>query len=648
MSRSTRPPDDSSRHGTPRYVSQRYRLDTPIGRGGAGVVWCGEDELLQRPVAIKEILVPLAGTQVERDAIRARVLREARALARLHSPAIVAVYDVAEEAERHWIVMELVNADSLGEVIRAHGPLPPAQVAAIGLTLVDALAAAHSAGVLHRDIKPGNVLLGRDGHVRLTDFGIAATEGDSTLTGTGALVGSPAYIAPERVRGSSGSPSSDMWGLGATLYAAVEGQPPFEGPETYAVLTAVVEGRRRPFRLAGPLRGLLSDLLDRPAPERPEATEIRQRLAPIAQGTAAVPASVINGRSRPEIDRPPGRGDHAQVEPGSAGLEDVGGDLLPTGDADADAMALSPTTAGGTTAGVSDADADADPVTDGDPAATGDPATKNDQEDDGGGDGPTDIGAIVDRGGIAEVAVGSALREKPMTALTAGLRKDPSQAGASGITGTTALTNRRGSASPPGTTAGPPGTGGHGFDRRPVPDDGLLPVSGDFAIGPSGALLDRFYPNGRPEPTTSNGGEPPVRRGVIIAVAAASVAVGAAIALGGILAPGAESGQPQEPSGNGTLAASTTADDQYNLNPRVLPTGVAPPLRFTSSRKASPTTSSSPAVAPPVATEAVTPSPTPTNVAATPTTPVVSPTPTAPESTSPAPAPTTTAPQPPP
>ncbi|WP_049795788.1 protein kinase [Frankia sp. EAN1pec] len=307
MARSASVPPDTSRHGTPRYVAQRYRLDTPIGRGGAGVVWCGEDELLQRPVAIKEILVPMAGAQAERDAIRARVLREARALARLHSPAIVSVFDVVEEHERHWIIMELVDADSLGDTIKNHGPLPFDQVAAIGLALADALAAAHSAGVLHRDVKPGNVLLGRDNRVRLTDFGIAATEGDVTLTGTGALVGSPAYIAPERVRGSSGTPASDLWGLGATLYSAVEGCPPFEGPETYAVLSAVVEGRRRPFRLAGPLRGLLTDLLDRPAELRPDVDEIRRRLTPIARNATPVPDVVTNPRGRqsePAADEP--------------------------------------------------------------------------------------------------------------------------------------------------------------------------------------------------------------------------------------------------------------------------------------------------------------------------------------------------------
>jgi hypothetical protein len=295
MARSANVPPETSRPGTPHIVAGRFRLDAPIGRGGAGVVWRGEDEVLQRPVAVKEILVPLAGAQRERDTLRARVLREARALARLNNPSIVAIYDVEEESERFWIIMELVDAESLGDVIRNHGALPPEQVAAIGLALVDALGAAHQRGVLHRDVKPGNVLLGRDGRVRLTDFGIAATEGDMTLTGTGALVGSPAYIAPERIRGSSGSPASDLWGLAATLYSAVEGTPPFEGPETYAVLSAVVEGRRRPFRDAGPLRSLLADLLDKEAEHRPDAAAIRERLRAIAGDASPVPAFVIAG-----------------------------------------------------------------------------------------------------------------------------------------------------------------------------------------------------------------------------------------------------------------------------------------------------------------------------------------------------------------
>jgi len=321
MARSASVPPETSRNGTPSIVAGRYRLDAPIGRGGAGVVWSGEDEVLQRRVAIKEILVPLAGAQNERDAIRARVLREARALARLNSPSIVAVHDVVEESERHWIIMELVDAESLGDVIRNHGPLPPGQVAAIGLELIQALGAAHQKGVLHRDVKPGNVLLGRDGRVRLTDFGIAATEGDMTLTGTGALVGSPAYIAPERIRGSSGTPSSDLWGLAATLYSAVEGTPPYEGPETYAVLSAVVEGRRRPFRNAGPLRGLLGDLLDKEAEDRPDAEAVRQRLIPIARGSEAVPSVVING---PGIDGEPDDGLERVSDGTAAAIEDDG------------------------------------------------------------------------------------------------------------------------------------------------------------------------------------------------------------------------------------------------------------------------------------------------------------------------------------
>ncbi|MCM3925931.1 serine/threonine protein kinase, partial [Frankia sp. AiPs1] len=394
MAKSASVPPDTSRHSTPRYVAQRYRLDTPIGRGGAGVVWRGEDELLQRPVAIKEILVPMAGAQNERDAIRARVLREARALARLHSPAIVSVYDVVEEHQRHWIIMELVDADSLGDVIRTHGPLPFDQVAAIGLALTDALAAAHSAGVLHRDVKPGNVLLGRDGRVRLTDFGIAATEGDVTLTGTGALVGSPAYIAPERVRGSSGSPASDLWGLGATLYSAVEGQPPFEGPETYAVLTAVVEGRRRAFRLAGPLRNLLSDLMDRPAEERPDVTEIRRRLIPVARNANPVPASVMHARPRSEDDE-------AGASAADVGLENLDEPAAPSPSASADG--------GGSAAGR--------PGDRAEPPAWSGPSTGAAMSGQPGGTGPRTTGGPVPPGGGTTSARGPA--ESADTEITA-------------------------------------------------------------------------------------------------------------------------------------------------------------------------------------------------------------------------------------
>ncbi len=618
MARSARPPEDSPRHGTPRYVSQRYRLDTPIGRGGAGVVWCGEDELLQRPVAVKEILVPLAGAQAERDAIRARVLREARALARLHSPAIVSVYDVVEEAERHWIVMELVDADSLGDVIRADGPLSPEQAAAIGLALTDALAAAHSAGVLHRDIKPGNVLLGRDGRVRLTDFGIAATDGDSTLTGTGALVGSPAYIAPERVRGSSGSPASDLWGLGATLYAAVEGQPPFEGPETYAVLTAVVEGRRRPFRLAGPLRGLLTDLLDRPAEERPGVAEIRRRLVPIAGGVAPVPASVINSRPRPGVTAlVPGSG--LSSDPSSDLLENVDGDAAPTADSNTHTAAASPTTADeasdATEIGTEIGEITEIASTDGavDVAAPSPTRTAT---------GPQHV----------TTQAGSGDRNDAMTGLAVETRPAPSLDKVTAVAGTTALTVGRGSPIPLDP-------GGYSFEQT-SDLDGLLLVSGGTAVGPPGRDTPLDRPGKRKPPTSERGRQPPVRRGVVVAVAAGSVAVGVAIALSAILAPGDDSNSQLQSNGDHGGVATATVAGESSTNPSDHKPTLDVPAnsgRFTTHRT-SPTAESTPVEPTPVETTTVAPSSAPTDVHSSPTTPA---TPTsAPTSTKSTPGPT--------
>ncbi|WP_131765562.1 serine/threonine-protein kinase [Candidatus Protofrankia californiensis] len=642
MARSARPPGDSSRHNTPRYVSQRYRLDTPIGRGGAGVVWCGEDELLQRPVAVKEILIPHAGSQVERDGLRARVLREARALARLNSPAIVSVYDVVEEAERHWIVMELVDADSLGEVIRAEGPLPPEQVAAIGLTLTEALAAAHSAGVLHRDVKPGNVLLGRDGHVRLTDFGIAATDGDSTLTGTGALVGSPAYIAPERVRGSSGSPASDLWGLGATLYAAVEGQPPFEGPETYAVLTAVVEGRRRPFRLAGPLRGLLTDLLDRPAEARPDVVEVRRRLLPIAHGVAPVPASVTGSQPKPGVDA----SENHNPKPGAGVLEYVGNDPASGGDPDAHGSQISPTATGATTADPATVDPSADGATTGGGSVGSGSAGGASR---GVADEPTETGTMI-ANRVATAATGagelgtertapgpgqSAYREgsghleEPVTAVAVGTRSERTPLpGASGAT-----TLAGGRLAPP-----PFDFGGYGTDGQADPDDGLLPVAGGVVGGPPGNSTTHDRLESRRASTTRQGDGPPLQHGVIMAVAA-SVIVSVAIMLSVLLGSGPNSDSQLQPSGDGSPPASTIAG-QSSINSSALASGLKVPPgvdKFSTPRSPSPSVANTSAEPIPTATEAVTPSPSPTQVGASPTTPVTTTSPTPVEPTTPAP-----------
>ncbi|MCK9898206.1 protein kinase [Frankia sp. AgB32] len=269
----------ASPHGR---LGGRYTLGRLLGRGGGGVVREGEDTLLRRRVAIKELRRPPAASQVEAEVFNARVLREARAAARLRHPGLVTVYDVINADDRTWIVMEYVDGQSLAELIREHGRITPLRAARIGVSLAYALEAAHRAGVVHRDVKPGNVLVSTDGQARLTDFGIAVSEGDATLTEAGMLVGSPAYIPPERARGDRVGTAGDVWGLGATLFTAVEGVPPFEGDGTLAVLAAVVQDRRRPFRHCGPLRSVLTELLAANPRHRPSLAEARGRLREIA------------------------------------------------------------------------------------------------------------------------------------------------------------------------------------------------------------------------------------------------------------------------------------------------------------------------------------------------------------------------------
>jgi serine/threonine protein kinase len=237
---------------SPTLVAGRYRLIEPLGVGGMGRVWRARDEILSRDVAVKEIIPPEELLARERDGIRRRTLREARAAARLSHPNVVRVYDVFEADDRPWIVMEYVPSRSLMEVLAEDGPLSPERAAAIGLGVLAALRAAHRAGVMHRDVKPSNVLLGDDGRVVLTDFGIATVEGDSTVTRTGLVLGSPAYISPERAREGLAGPASDLWSLGATLYAAVRAarrtsaRPPSPRSPRWR--------RRSPTRPAAPVR----------------------------------------------------------------------------------------------------------------------------------------------------------------------------------------------------------------------------------------------------------------------------------------------------------------------------------------------------------------------------------------------------------
>src|SRR2546430_4938352 len=226
-------------------VAGRYRLGRSLGVGGMGRVWLAHDELLRREVAVKEVVLPFGMSDDEREELRLRTLREARAAARLSHPNVVQIYDVIHGEQQPWIVMEYVAARSLLQVVEEHGPLPGEQVALIGLAILSALAAANRAGVLHRDIKPSNVLIADDGRVVLTDFGSAVLDDtDGTITKTGLVLGSPQYITPERARTGISTPESDLWSLGATLYTAVEGRTPV--PPTDVTATPIAVAARAP------------------------------------------------------------------------------------------------------------------------------------------------------------------------------------------------------------------------------------------------------------------------------------------------------------------------------------------------------------------------------------------------------------------
>jgi serine/threonine protein kinase len=268
-----------------RLLAGRYRLLHALGQGGMGVVWRSRDELLGRDVAVKEVLIPPELSHGQRDMLRERTLREARSAARLSHPNVVTIFDVVEEAGRPWIVMEFVPSRSLAEVLRDDGPLPPRQVAEVGRQVLAAMRVAHAAGVLHRDVKPSNVLLGRDGRVVLTDFGIATLEGDPSLTTSGMLLGSPAFIAPERVQARGTGPESDLWSLGATLYTAVEGRPPYDRGAPLPTLAAVVTEAADPPRLAGPAWPVIERLLRKDPAERIGAEEADRLLRKVASGS---------------------------------------------------------------------------------------------------------------------------------------------------------------------------------------------------------------------------------------------------------------------------------------------------------------------------------------------------------------------------
>jgi tRNA A-37 threonylcarbamoyl transferase component Bud32 len=281
-------------------VAGRYELLDRIGQGAMGTVWRARDQVLARDVAVKEVRLPDLMPTRDRAILRERTLREARVSAKLSHPCVVTVHDVIEADGTPWIVMELVTARSLERVLAEDGPLPARRAAEMGVMLLGALASAHAAGVVHRDVKPGNVLLTRDGRAVLTDFGIAAVDGDPALTQTGMVVGTPGFCAPERIRGAPASPASDLWSLGATLYAAVEGRGPFDGHGSpMAVLTSIVHSDPPPARSAGPLEAVIGALMSKDPAQRPDAARARQLLTGAADALGAVPSAATAAPAAP-------------------------------------------------------------------------------------------------------------------------------------------------------------------------------------------------------------------------------------------------------------------------------------------------------------------------------------------------------------
>ncbi|OKJ34142.1 serine/threonine-protein kinase [Streptomyces sp. CB01580] len=291
-----------------RLLAGRYRLGAVLGRGGMGTVWRAVDETLGRTVAVKELRFPSAIDEDEKRRLITRTLREAKAIARIRNNGAVTVYDVVDEDDRPWIVMELIEGKSLAEAIREDGVLTPRRAAEVGLAILDVLRSAHREGILHRDVKPSNVLIAEDGRVVLTDFGIAQVEGDPSVTSTGMLVGAPSYISPERARGHKPGPPADLWSLGGLLYASVEGTPPYDKGSAIATLTAVMTAPLDPPKNAGPLKEVIYGLL---------AKDPDQRLDDA--GARALLDDVIHAPEKPEpVVPPPAEATRTMALPGKS------------------------------------------------------------------------------------------------------------------------------------------------------------------------------------------------------------------------------------------------------------------------------------------------------------------------------------------
>jgi eukaryotic-like serine/threonine-protein kinase len=275
-----------------RVIAGRYVVLEEIGRGGMGIVWLAEDRTIGRRVAIKELHLPAGVPDDERKIFEERVLREARTAGRLNDPAVVTVYDVVQESGGTYIVMELIQAPTLSEIVARQGPLAPDAVARLAEQLLSALEAAHAAGIVHRDVKPSNIMVAQNGRVKLTDFGIAQSTDDPRLTTSGILVGSPSYIAPERLRGAEADAGSDLWSLAASLFYAVEGHSPYERSSTAATMHAILNEVPYLTRCQGPLASAIMGLLNGTPAARLSATQVRGLLA---QATNTPPTGTVVG-----------------------------------------------------------------------------------------------------------------------------------------------------------------------------------------------------------------------------------------------------------------------------------------------------------------------------------------------------------------
>ncbi len=295
------PAPSGTHHQPHRLVADRYRPERLIGRGATGTVWAAYDELLRRRVALKKIDIPRNITPAAAEELRRRTLREARAVAALSSHHVVTLYDIVAATDTGPVlVMEFVDGSSLARILAEHGPLPPAVAGTIGVAVASALLEAHALGIIHRDVKPSNILITAQGLAKLSDFGIARKSSDSSITSPRVVLGSPAYLAPELATGEPAGPATDAWSLGATLFTCVEGHPPFDQGTAIATLASVVNDPVPPLLHAGPLRPAVAGLLVKsPALRMP-----LDRAIAILRSAAHDPSGMDTGLGR--VARPAG------------------------------------------------------------------------------------------------------------------------------------------------------------------------------------------------------------------------------------------------------------------------------------------------------------------------------------------------------